>query len=119
MEQPDGTLYLCTENQGFGTFTPETGQYEKEQGLPQTENLTVYQLASLGKDRLAGITRKGWFVYDCTQKEYTFNPSFHVCTSIFVDRQKQVWIGLEDGLLLCNTSYRTTKNVSYHGRLGQ
>lgn len=112
MEQPDGTLYLCTENQGFGTFTPETGQYEKEQGLPQTENLTVYQLASLGKERLAGITRKGWFVYDCTQKEYTFNPSFHVCTSIFVDRQKQVWIGLEDGLLLCNIA--TGQQNTFH-----
>lgn len=76
MEQPDGTLYLCTENQGFGIFTPETGQYEKEQGLPQTENLTVYQLASLGKDRLAGITRKGWFVYDCTQKNIPLTPVF-------------------------------------------
>lgn len=103
IELPDKTLYLCMDNQGFGTFSPETGKFEKEVNIPQEGDSTVYQLAPLGKDSLAGITRKGWFIYDLKKKKYSFKSSPHVCNSIIADRQKRIWIGLEDGLLLWNT----------------
>ncbi|HJD74829.1 MAG TPA: helix-turn-helix domain-containing protein [Bacteroides reticulotermitis] len=104
MELPDKTLYLCLDNQGFGTFSPETGKFEKEANMPQENGSTVYQLAPLGKDSIAGITRKGWFIYDRKTKEHTFSSNSHVCNSIIADRQKRIWIGLEDGLLLWNTN---------------
>lgn len=104
LELPDGTLYLCLDNQGFGTFSPETGKFEKEASIPQEGGAAVYQLASLGKDSLAGITRKGWFIYDRKKKKYNFNSSSHICNAIMADNQKHIWIGLEDGLLVWNTA---------------
>lgn len=103
MELPDRTLYLCLNNQGFGTFSPETGKFEKETNTPQGDHSTVYQITPLGKDSIAGITRKGWFIYDRKKKKYSYTANSHVCNSIMADRKKHIWIGLEDGLLLWNT----------------
>lgn len=102
MELPDGTFQVCIDRQGFGTFTPETGKFEKEAEIPGTNNSTVYQLVPYGKDSLAGIGRKGWFIYNRQKKEYRFNPTSHTCNAIMVDNREQIWIGLEDGLLLWN-----------------
>lgn len=101
-ELPDGTLYLSNDDQGFGTFTPETGMFEKIEEPREISRSTVHQLVPYGKECLAGITPKGWFVYNHQTKEFRFNPTSHTCNAIMPDRQKQLWIGLEDGLLLCN-----------------
>lgn len=102
MELPDRTLYLCLNNQGFGIFSPETGKFEKEASIPQEDHSAVHQITPLGKDSIAGITRKGWFIYDRKKRKYSYTASSHVCNSIMADRKKHIWIGLEDGLLLWN-----------------
>lgn len=115
-EQSDGTLYLCTDRQGFGIFNPSTGRYEKAPGLPQADDFAVYQLSAAGADMLAGITRNGWFVYDRKKKEYTFHPTSHVCNSIYIDRRQRIWVGMEDGLLLHDpATARQTTFYTTHG----
>lgn len=102
MQLPDKTLYICIDNQGFGTFTPETKKFEKVTRVPEISNSTIYQLVPYGEDCLAGIERKRWFIYNHKKKEYHFNSTSHTCNSIMADSRKQLWIGLEDGLLLWN-----------------
>lgn len=109
IELSDGTLYLCIDNQGFGRFIPTTEKFEKVAEVPEISSFTVYQLIPYEKDCLAGIGQKGWFIYNYKKKKYRFFPTSHTCNSILTDNQKQIWIGLEDGLLLWNPNTEQQK----------
>ena len=77
--------------------------------VPEISSFTVYQLIPYEKDCLAGIGQKGWFIYNYKKKKYRFFPTSHTCNSILTDNQKQIWIGLEDGLLLWNPNTEQQK----------
>lgn len=104
-ETPQHTLVLGT-NRHFGYFEPSTGTFEEQADTKNLNWHSVYQLACLGKDSIAGITEKGWFIFDKMKGKYTDIPLLHTCQTIGVEKGKRVWIGLQDGLYVYDLQSR-------------
>lgn len=113
-EEKDGNLIVRT-NCGAFLYDPASGgmvYYRKPvMKEPACEEIPgikeeILQTACIGKDSLAGITRYGWFLYDRNRRQSDFHSTVHACNTLCVDRQGNVWVGLEDGLLLWDAGKR-------------
>lgn len=105
--EKDGNILVNT-NCGQFLYNPHTGgvvcysgALMKEEGCDSVPGIReeILQTDHIGNDLLAGITRHGWFIYDRVRKRLDFHSTVHSCNALCVDRQGNVWIGLEDGLL--------------------
>ncbi|HEY5508334.1 MAG TPA: ATP-binding protein [Paludibacter sp.] len=104
-ESPDGQLFFATNWNGFGTFNPETGQYQRIQYPRNDKQLnSVFQLIRFGSQTLLGIGNNGLFIYDYLRNKLSRpqtdplrngNQQFNC---IFRDRRGITWIGTQDGL---------------------
>jgi signal transduction histidine kinase/DNA-binding response OmpR family regulator/ligand-binding sensor domain-containing protein len=104
-ETPIGQLFMATGNDGFGTFNPETGHYQR---IPLTQKgnqlNTISLLIHFGSQTLLGRGNNGLFIYDYKQNKLSYpqtkplrngNQQFNC---IFQDRRGITWIGTQDGL---------------------
>ncbi|MFA5045362.1 MAG: ATP-binding protein [Paludibacter sp.] len=104
-ESPTGQLFMITANEGFGTFNPETGQYQRISITKKDNQLnTVFQLISFGSQTFLGRGNDGLFIYDYKQNKLSRpqtdplrngNQQFNC---IFQDQRGITWIGTQDGL---------------------
>lgn len=60
----------------------------------------VLQIIDINKNKQAGITRNGWFIYDKQNQKTDFHPTYHHCNCIAQADNESFWIGFEDGLAL-------------------
>ena len=104
-ESQAGQLFMATENDGFGTFNPETGQYLR---IPLTKKdnqfNTIFQLTHFTSQSLMGRGNNGLFIYDYKKNKLSRpqieplrngNQQFNC---VFRDRRGITWIGTQDGL---------------------
>ena len=109
-EAKDGTLYLGTQQNGFGIFNPLTSTYQKATTKIKNgqEPRSVRQLISWNQG-LLGISNEGLFVFNpkdqtleypskTTRKPEIFNHSNHHYNCIFTDSRGLLWFGTQDGL---------------------
>ncbi len=111
-EGEDGRMLLKTERETF-VYNPSTEELSAcnqevwpEEASPSDGEIPglpepPVQVVCMGGDSLAGITRKGWFVHDKGTGKTTYHPVCHYCNAISACGRERIWVGLEDGLLLC------------------
>jgi signal transduction histidine kinase/AraC-like DNA-binding protein len=109
-ETTDGPFYLTT-TEGFGSFDPEMGIYERVEASANLGH--IFQLIQFSKNQLLGVlyAEKGLFVYNTKSKTieypndsiYPFlvhsNKKYH---DIFIDHRNMIWFGTQDGLFVYN-----------------
>ncbi|WP_207534549.1 two-component regulator propeller domain-containing protein [Desertivirga arenae] len=99
-ETPDGSLYIGTGEESFGTFYPQTGTYRAVKLNISEKVNTVLQLITVNNNSVIGICRDGFFVYNPMNGKSNFYPGKHSINAILVDSRKQIWLGSKDGLHL-------------------
>lgn len=103
--------YLYSSKDGSITIWHEKAQNTKEYKIDNF-NKRILQLVDINKDTQVGITRDGWFTYDRQEKKTDFHQTCHPCNCIYADKGGNIWIGLEDGLMLLDI--KTGKEHRFH-----
>lgn len=108
-EDDEGLIYACT-NLGLNVFDGTTFKVFNQYNTTGFAN-KVSHVAPIERGFvLVGTAEKGLFVYDKYNEKIVslckaFNfPAFSVTTTV-MDKQRQIWIGGEDGKLYCIDSH--------------
>ncbi len=106
----DSTLMLSTNGAGFGIFNKRTGIYHQEEISKGDTYRNVFQTAVIDKTLLADICPGGFFIYDMQTRKIRFKPDNKDYNAILIDRDKQIWLGSQDGLQLWNTEMKQIRS---------
>ncbi len=109
-EQTDSTLALSTNGAGFGVFNKRTGIYNRAEASKSDVYRNVFQTAYIDKTLLAGICPGGFFIYNTQTRKIRFKPDNKDYNALLVDRNKQIWLGSQDGLQLWNADMRKIRS---------
>jgi AraC-like DNA-binding protein/ligand-binding sensor domain-containing protein len=110
IENTDSTLTLSTNGAGFGIFNKNTGIYNQADVSKTEIYSNVYQTAYIDKTLLAGICRGGFFIYNTETRKIRFKSDNKDYNAIWIDRDKQIWLGSQDGLQLWNTEMKKIRS---------
>lgn len=116
IENPDGTLYLGTDRDGFGLFDPVTDTYRQETISREAALHSVSQLAYLTKNVLAGLYRNGFFLYDIESRKIKKYADSHGYNALLADAEGKIWLGSKDGLHIWNS--KAGKKQSFYTQDG-
>ena len=101
-ENADGSLMVHSNAEGFGTFYPASGSYQRVATSSVDSFNDVYQTFPLDENRVAGIGSQGFFIYEVKNGKIEAYHDGRSYQTILVDREKKIWLGSKDGLHLWN-----------------
>ncbi|WP_342646229.1 helix-turn-helix domain-containing protein [Mucilaginibacter sp. CSA2-8R] len=106
----DSTLILSTSGAGFGMFNKQTGVYHQEEVSKAVAYKNIYQTVSINKTLLASICPGGFFIYNTQTRKIEFKPDNKDYNAIWINRNKQIWLGSQDGLQLWDVKMRKIRS---------